>query len=208
MVNTACNKKGGIVILDAKLNDTNFLLINFYNSNSESEQLSTFSTLHFSRLLEKVDDYNKKYIVFGGDFNWIFDCKFGASGENSILKKKSLAKLIEIKETVYLSDIWTIRNPNVRRFTFRQKHFYGLIERSFDFFSNFSILPDHIIKTYVLASFCTDHLPVVFSLELKGMPARRKGLWKFNNSLTSSVEYVQKMENQILKLYVSLTKTK
>ena len=69
MVNTVCNKKGGIVILDAKLNDTNFLLINFYNSNSESEQLSTFSTLHFSRLLEKVDDYNKKNIVFGGDFN-------------------------------------------------------------------------------------------------------------------------------------------
>ena len=63
-----------------------FLLINFYNSNTESEQLSTFSTLQ--KLLEKFDDYNKKNIVFGGDFNLIFDCKFDASGGNPILKKK------------------------------------------------------------------------------------------------------------------------
>ena len=86
VVNTACNKNGRIQILDAELKSTKFLLINFYNSNTESEQLSTFSTLQ--KLLEKFDDYNKKNIVFGGDFNLIFDCKFDASGGNPILKKK------------------------------------------------------------------------------------------------------------------------
>ena len=50
----------------------------------------------------------------------IFDQTFDASGGNQILKKKSIAKLIEIKETLFLYDIWRIRNPNVRRFTFRQ----------------------------------------------------------------------------------------
>ena len=29
------------------------------------------------------------------------------------------------------------------------------------------------------------------------MPTRRKGLWKFNNSLTSNNDYVEKMNNQI-----------
>ena len=86
VVNTACNINGRILIFDAELNDTNFLLINFYNSKTESEQLFTFSTLQ--KLLEKFDDYNKKNIVFGGDFNLIFDCKFDASGGNPILKKK------------------------------------------------------------------------------------------------------------------------
>ena len=76
----------------------------------------------------------KKNIVFGGDFNSIFDQK---SGGNPILKQKSLAKLIEIKETFFLCDIWRIRNANVRRFTFRQNHVSGLIERRLDFFSNF-----------------------------------------------------------------------
>ena len=85
VVNTACDKNGRILILDAELNGKNFLLINFYNSNTESEQLSTFSILQ--KLPEKFDDYNKKNIVFGGDFNLIFDCKFNASGGNPILKK-------------------------------------------------------------------------------------------------------------------------
>ena len=76
VVNTACDKNGRILILDVELNDTNFLLINFYNSNSESEQLFTFSSL--PKLLVKFDDYSKKNIVFGGDFNLIFDQKFDA----------------------------------------------------------------------------------------------------------------------------------
>ena len=73
------------------MNGTNFLLIIFYNSNTEPEQLSTFST---QRLPEKLDGYNKNSIVSGGDFNLIFDCKFDASGGNPILKSKYLPKLI------------------------------------------------------------------------------------------------------------------
>ena len=67
------------------MNGTNFLLISFYNSNSESEQLSTFSTLE--KLLEKVDDYNKKYTALGGDFNFIFDCKLDVYGGNQYQKR-------------------------------------------------------------------------------------------------------------------------
>ena len=139
----------------------------------------------------------KKNSVFGGDFNLIFDCKFDASGGNPILKKKSLAKLTEIKEALFLSDIWRIRNHNVRRFTFRQNHVSGFIERRLDFFLISNVLQESIIKTDVLASFCTDHSPILFSLQLKDMPTRGKGFWKFNNSLTSNDEYVEKMKNQI-----------
>ena len=78
VINTACDKNGQILILNAELNDTNVFLINFYNFNTESEQLSTFSTLQ--KLLETFDNYNKENIVFGGDFNLIFDCKLDVSG--------------------------------------------------------------------------------------------------------------------------------
>ena len=151
VVNTACYKNGRILILDAELNGTDFFLINFYNFNTESEQLSFFSTLQ--KLLEKFDDCNKKNIVSGGDFNLIFDCKFYASGGNPLLKKKSIAKLIEIKETLYLSDIWRIRNPNVKRVTFRQNHVSSFIERRLDFFLISNMLQESIIKSDVLGSF-------------------------------------------------------
>ena len=42
--------------------DTNILLISFYNSSSESEQLSTFSSLQ--KLLVKFDDISKKKHYF------------------------------------------------------------------------------------------------------------------------------------------------
>ena len=93
--------------------------------------LFTLSTLQ--KLLEKVDDYNKKNIIFGGNFVLIFDCKFDASEGNPILKKKALAKLTETKETLYFCEIWRVRNPNVRRFTFRQNHVSGFIGRRLNF---------------------------------------------------------------------------
>ena len=44
-------------------------------------------------------------------------------------------------------------------------------------------------KSVALASFCKDHSPIgFFSLELKDMILWAKGLWKFNNSLTSKAK--------------------
>ena len=60
VVNTARDKNERMLILDAELNGINVLLINFYNFNTESEQLSTFFTLQ--ELLAKFDDYNKKIL--------------------------------------------------------------------------------------------------------------------------------------------------
>ena len=85
----------------------------------------------------------------------------------------------------------------MKRFTFRQNHVSGFIERRLDFFLISNVLQESIIKTDVLASFCTDHSPILFSLQLKDMPTRGKGFWKFNNSLTSNDDYVEKMKNQI-----------
>ena len=85
----------------------------------------------------------------------------------------------------------------MKRFTFRQNHVSGFVERRLDFFLISNILQESVIKTDVLASFCTDHSPIFFSLQLKDMPTRGKGFWKFNNSLTSNDDYVEKMKNQI-----------
>ena len=62
VLNTACDKHGRILILDTELNGTKFSLINFYNCNTESEQLPTFSTQQ--KLLQKVMIIIKKYIGF------------------------------------------------------------------------------------------------------------------------------------------------
>ena len=64
-------------------------------------------------ILDKVKDIQNKNIVLAGDFNVIFDVAVESLGRNPCLKKKSLTKLIQIKEKFNLCDIWRIRNPKI-----------------------------------------------------------------------------------------------
>ena len=120
-----------------KIENELLLLINLYNANTENEELSTLSDL--SNVLDKIGDINNKSIVFGGDFDLFFKAKLEAYVGNRVLKKKSLAKLIQIKKKFALSDICRIRNINSKRYTSRQQHSSGYIQRRLDFFfvSNF-----------------------------------------------------------------------
>ena len=45
-----------------------------------------------------------------GDFNLFFNSKLDAAGGNPTLKRKYLAKIIELKEDYDLGDTWRIRN--------------------------------------------------------------------------------------------------
>ena len=49
---------GRILIIDAKVNDEKFLLVNIYNSNTESEQIKTLDNL--KNLLEVIDNISDK----------------------------------------------------------------------------------------------------------------------------------------------------
>ena len=51
-----------------------FLLVNIYNANTELEKPETLTGS--VSILDKVKDIQSKIIVFGGDFNVIFDISF------------------------------------------------------------------------------------------------------------------------------------
>ena len=51
-----------------------------------------------------------------------------------ITQKKSFAKIIGLKNTFELWDIWRLRNPNIKRFTFQQNHRTGFIQHRLDIF--------------------------------------------------------------------------
>ena len=189
------DKSGRILIVEAKIDDTVFVLINIYNSNTESEQLETL--LDLASIIDKVKDIQSKNIVLGGDFNVIFDISLESLGGNPCLKKKSIAKLIQIKEKFDLCDIWRIRNPKIKRFTFRQQHISGFIQRRLDYFFLSNLLQESVNKTDILAAFSTDHSPLLFSLKLRTDENRGKGLWKFNNSLSMNSDFQTKMKFHI-----------
>ena len=94
----------------------------------------------------------------------VFDCNLEVCGGNPVLKKKSPTKFIEIKESLNLCDIWRIRNPRFKRYTLRQNHLSGFIQRRLDYFFMSNVLQERMKKTDILASFATVHSPILFSL--------------------------------------------
>ena len=144
-------------------------------------------------MLETIKDLYDKQIVLAGDFNFFFDTSLESYGGKPTLKKKSIAKFIELKEKFDLCDIWRIRNPKTKRYTFRQKHVSGLIQRRLDNFYISSSMQVSVKNTGILASLLTDRSPITFSYCKNEEINRDRGLWKCNNSLIENEEYVHQM---------------
>ena len=126
-----CDENGWILILETLIDDSEFILINLYNANTESEQIQTFNELN--TLLSNLDLSSEKHIIFAGDFNLFLDCSLDAKGGSPSLEKHSLSKLIEIKQKLDLYYMWWVRNPKKMQYAFRQQHFSGLIQRRLDY---------------------------------------------------------------------------
>ena len=149
-------------------------------------------------MIETIKDLYDKHIILAGDFNFFFDTFLDSYGGKPTLKKKSIAKFIKLKEKFDLSDIWRIRNPKTKRFTFRQKHVLTLIQKRLDYFYISNSMQVSVKNTDVLASLLTDHSPITFSCLKNEESNRGRGLWKFNNSLIENVEYALQMKKFIL----------
>ena len=90
------DKHGRILILDVTIYGSEYILVNFYNANTESEQLKVLNDLN--ELIKKVNTTQGKKIVLAGDFNLFFDRNLEAMGGKPILKEQSVARMVELKE--------------------------------------------------------------------------------------------------------------
>ena len=177
----SCDTNGRVIIIEMTKDDDNYLLINLYNANTEADQLNSLHTLN--DMVSGYDTDKEFKPIFMGDMNLIFDLQLDALGGNPKLKKKSLASLIRISEKLDVSDIFRIRFPDKKRFTFRQKIGNHVIHRRLDYIFLCNSLQEFASNIDVLPSFLSDHSPLFFSLHNSSDHNRGRGVWKFNNSL-------------------------
>ena len=81
------------------------------------------------------------------------------------LKKRPLAKLTEIKETLCLCDIWRIRNPKLEALLLARTTLQVLLNKDMNFSLVSQTSQEFVKNSDVLASICTNHSPIDFSLE-------------------------------------------
>ena len=173
-------------------------MINLYNGNTESEQLNILESL--SNILKDFQDLSEKNIVFAGDFNLFFGQKLESAGGNPILKKLAVSKLLELKESLNFCDIWRIRNPKSKTFLFWQRHVSGILQRRLDYLFISNNMQESVKNVEILNALSTDHSPLFCSFLNLTKTSRGRGLWKFNNSLVSNINFVYEMKTLIQKV--------
>ena len=183
---------GRYVLVYCSIGGSKFLLINSYAPNLEEEQIVFFRNLYDSFLSLDVDV--NTYIIWGGDFNCHLD-KEDADGGAYRLKIKSINIINTIIEDLELTEIWRVRNPNVKRFTWRTKS--PLLQRRLDYYLISSQLQFAVTSCDIIPAVDTDHSAI--TLKLKSLPDVPKGSshWHFNNSLVKDETYIQLMRENI-----------
>lgn len=179
------DENGRFIIMEAEIQKQQFTLINIYAPNDKKEQTIFFENI--AVLLDSPNFNPESNIIIGGDLNIIFDTDLDSSGGKPTIKDcVKIIKDLELKHD--LIDIWRIRNPETKRFTWRQKT--PLIQRRLDFWLVNDALQDDIIKTDIIPSIKTDHSAI--SLEFKSTENYKTGPshWKFNSSFVNDVDYI------------------
>ena len=103
-----------------QINGTNYILINVYLPNTETEQVKFFKD--FSAVLKKENITINDNLIIGGDWNLVKDNVLDKSGGLVNLKQRAIAAQSELMSSLELHDIWRIKNPNTKRYTWRQKN--------------------------------------------------------------------------------------
>ena len=164
------DKEGRYIIARMEIQGQPYVLINCYAPNSETGQVKIFKDI--SKQLADMDitpDY--KYIC-AGDWNLIFDASMDSFGEKAVLKRKAIFQIKTIMSNFELVDIWRVRNPTLRQFTWRRKTPLQVSRLDFFLISN-----DLQFGVKSCENLCplSDHSPVKLKLQTDSADYRGRG---------------------------------
>ena len=116
----------------------------------------------------------------------IFDQDLDGSG--SLKKMKDSVKVLEDICLEYdLLDIWRVRHPKEKRFTWRQKT--PIIQRRLDFWLISDGLQDDVVSVDIKPSIKSDHSATALLINGVGDGERGPSFWKFNSTLVNDSDY-------------------
>lgn len=195
IVEEISDENGRFIVLNMQVEGINFILVNFYapTKNFEVDQIEYVDKLR--SILENKLDCN---IVLGGDFNTVLDpCidKKGGAQFNTPLKYTQ--KLESFMEEFELCDIWRVKNPNLKYFTWRKRN--PLIQCRLDFWLISEFLTGNVTNTAIEPSVKTDHSRITLSISGTQFNKRGPGFWKFNSDLLTDKDYVDIIKKVIVE---------
>jgi len=185
---------GRYIMLDATIQGQSVYCLNVYAPCIESEQLRFYHTVQSLLKNNVVDD---QCLLIGGDMNIIVNPTLDRKGGNMNMThvyKNVINVFTDILEAHTLCDIWRVKYPNVKKFTWKQKT--PCIKSRLDMWLMSNYLQDYCKDIDIVPYIRSDHSAVILRLESHAT-AKGKGLWKLNNSLLKEEEYVNGITSKL-----------
>lgn len=111
------------------------------------------------------------------------------------MKKKVIDEIHKTIAYFDLHDNWRVRNPNLLRYTWRQKLEH--IQCRLDYFLISNSLQDFVTKSEITPGVKTDHSAIKIMFKQMQEHQHGKGYWKFNESLTIDQTYTNAVKINI-----------
>lgn len=143
-----------------------------------------------NELERKLESLSQSNIILGGDFNCCANRNLDRNqpppiSNSSNQYRNRIKSLLDDKD---LCDIWRLRHPDTRAFTFRQASYASRLDYLF--------IPEYlsgmVAKTYIHPSPHLDHS--LLTVDIRQQHTRRgPGLWSFDVSLLSDADFTAQM---------------
>ncbi|KAL9964740.1 hypothetical protein ACROYT_G028420 [Oculina patagonica] len=179
------DSEGRYVLIEALIQESPFLLLNIYSPNKTSEQCTFFANI--LSILDGTDFHSQSQLIIGGDFNVHLDAEMDNEG-GRVEKKDSVKNISDIKLEYDLVDIWRVRNPDKRQFTWRQKR--PRVQRRLDYWLINDGLQDFIEHAEIIPSIKSDHSAITLQINTIEDKVRGPSHWVFNSSLLEDDSYI------------------
>jgi len=128
LISINSDDEGRSIVMEADVQGSPYLFVNIYAPNKTQDQCRFFDKLNNN--IEDCVANKELKILLGGDFNVTLDSDLDCSGGRPFTKD-SVKNVQNLCFDFDLVDIWRIRNPDRRRFTWRQKS--PFIQRRLDY---------------------------------------------------------------------------
>ena len=187
MEESVIDTNGRFIILRVLLSGEPALLVNIYGPNRDNELVAFYrSILHI--IVNKKFDENEN-IIMRGDFNCPLNPVIDKRGGNLTPRQSVINAIEQLKFELDLHDIWRVKNPTRRSYTWSQSE--PLIFSRLDYWLISNSLSDNANEVDMISSIKTDHSAIVFQ-DVDGR-VKGPGFWKLNCALLNDKQYVNEL---------------
>ena len=185
---------GRYILLQVEIKGEEFYIFNVYLAHSANERVNYLEKL--TNIMRTYDINQNSNIIIGGDWN-IIQSLTDKQSINQKIEDNSLVTLNKLMSQFDLCDIWRVRNPTVKSFTYRKVR--SSYRSRLDFWLISDILLEFIAYSDILPNIYSDHSAIVVGYQTTQDKDKGKGFWKFNSSLLGEQTYVESLNKSIDK---------